>query len=345
MSSSFQNTSVKVYDNLGTAQKKVDVYAPPENQAFPLQGYPVVFYVHGGAWHVGDKQNAQQTCQALAQEGYVSVAASYSLSCMSNPQMEAILGVVIIVMLALALTSRSVTQMMLVFVLMVIIVFFFVILWMFLPREHVEHPDHILDVAQAFRWTVDHIEEYGGDPNKIYVVGHSAGGHLAALLSTNFHYLDSVGVTPDKVRACVAISGVYSDKRMQQTRLGTQLLLNAFGHRKHYYDAFPVYNVTKDTPPFLLINAGMDISLKRHTLDLHYVLRQSGVFVETEYFENKSHWNIMHGWKRDNAVLSKIQNFIEEVEEYYHERALAGYHDTSTHDTSTPEVSATASPA
>lgn len=327
----FKNTSVRVFDNVPLEDgTQVDVYVPPVNKTQPPNGYPVIFYVHGGAWHVGSKANSQKPCQILAEQGYVAVAASYSLSCVSNPQMEAILGIVVLVLLALALTSRTMTQMMLVFVLMVIVVMFFVVLWMFLPREHVQHPDHIMDVARAFKWTHDNISKFGGNPDGIFTMGHSAGGHLASLLSTNFHYLEDLGVNPRAIKGCISVSGVYSDKRMQQTRLGRQLLMNAFGHREHYYDAFPIYSITKDTPPFLLLNAGMDISLKRHTLDFHYALSQQGVFVETQYFQDRSHWNIMHGWEKSNrAVLEKITEFIQEVQDYEHDRILTASVKTS----------------
>lgn len=315
----FQRQAVRVYDDVGTGHK-VDVYTPPVGlfSSDKNQTHPVIFYLHGGAWHIGNKKNAQTPCMALAEKGYVTVAASYSLSSLSHPQMEVVFGVVIILMLTMALMCVSVTQMMLVFLLLVIVISFFLILWMFVPHERVQHPDHILDVAHAFRWTVDHIHEYGGDPNRIYVMGHSAGGHLAALLSTNFHYLDVVGVKPSRVKGCIAVSGVYSDQRMKESSLGQQLLINAFGLREHYYDAFPVYNVTDNTPPFLLLNAGMDFSLKRHTFDMHYVLRASGVYVETEYFEQKSHWNIMDDWgQKHNPVCQKILAFLKSAEEYH----------------------------
>ena len=49
----------------------------------------------------------------------------------------------------------------------------------------VRHPEHIKDVARAFAWTVKNIESYAGRPDQIIVSGHSAGGHLAALLATD----------------------------------------------------------------------------------------------------------------------------------------------------------------
>ena len=65
----------------------------------------------------------------------------------------------------------------------------------------------------------------------------------------------------------------------------------------------------------LLLNAGVDISTKRHTLDFHYALRQSGVFVQTVYFENNTHWNIMKNWDTKNAaVMTAVQDFIREAE-------------------------------
>src|SRR5262249_56357633 len=48
----------------------------------------------------------------------------------------------------------------------------------------VKHPEHVKDIARAFAWTRAHIAQYGGDPDKIFLAGHSAGAHLVALPST-----------------------------------------------------------------------------------------------------------------------------------------------------------------
>src|SRR5262245_20687187 len=49
----------------------------------------------------------------------------------------------------------------------------------------VRHPEHVKDVARAFAWTRKNVKEHGGDPDQIYLCGHSAGGHLVALLATD----------------------------------------------------------------------------------------------------------------------------------------------------------------
>jgi acetyl esterase/lipase len=315
----FRENSVQVYDDVGSNEHKLDIYVPPKAfESFKSSnGYPVIYYIHGGAWHLGDKVKSRQPCEDLAKEGYLCVATTYSLTCASNAQIESVLGLIVIFMTGLAILCTSLAQMMFVFILLLVIVSFLVVLWAFLPRPHVEHPDHILDVAKNFQWTLEHVAEYGGDPTRICVMGHSAGGHLASLLSTNFTYLESVGVSSTAIKGCISVSGVYSDKRLKETKVGHQLLTNAFGYRLHYYDAFPIYNITEKTPPFLLINAGMDISLKRHTLDFHYALRQAGVFVDTIYFEDKSHWNIMEKWHSENRpIMDKVKSFLTELYEY-----------------------------
>ena len=274
---------------------------------------PVVFYVHGGAWHVGSKERTAPVCEALAHEGYVVVATSYCLSSVSNEQIGAVLTAVTLLLLTLALTCPTVTSMLVVLVLSLLTLTFLSVLWVCWPREEVRHPAHIADVAKNFRWVVDHIGEHGGDPAQIAVMGHSAGAHLAALLATNTFYLHQAGVDPTAIKACVAISGPYSDRRLAETAVGKQILHNAFGRRKHYYDAFPLYHASPATCPFLLLNAGLDLSLRRHTFDFHYALRQAGVYVKTVYFDQETHWSINHDWSNHNRpVLDVIHAFLQE---------------------------------
>ena len=47
----------------------------------------------------------------------------------------------------------------------------------------VQHPDHVEDVAKAFKWLIDHADEYGYDKEQIFVGGFSSGAHLTAILA------------------------------------------------------------------------------------------------------------------------------------------------------------------
>jgi acetyl esterase/lipase len=70
----------------------------------------------------------------------------------------------------------------------------------------VKHPEHIKDVARAFAWTCQNIGKYGGDRKQIFVVGHSAGGHLVSLLATDPTYLKGEGRSPKDIQGVIAIS-------------------------------------------------------------------------------------------------------------------------------------------
>jgi acetyl esterase/lipase len=73
----------------------------------------------------------------------------------------------------------------------------------------VRHPAHVKDLARAFAWAHDHIGDFGGNPDQIFLIGHSAGGHLAALLATDESYLRAEGCRGRDIKGVVLMSGVY----------------------------------------------------------------------------------------------------------------------------------------
>jgi acetyl esterase/lipase len=73
----------------------------------------------------------------------------------------------------------------------------------------VRFPAFVEDGASALRWTHDNIERFGGDPRRVYLMGHSAGAHIAALLTLDPHYVKEAGLAPDAIRATVGLAGPY----------------------------------------------------------------------------------------------------------------------------------------
>jgi acetyl esterase/lipase len=73
----------------------------------------------------------------------------------------------------------------------------------------VQFPAFVQDGALAVRWVHQHAAEFGGDPNRIYLMGHSAGAHIAALLTLDAHYLKDVGVDRSVIRGTAALAGPY----------------------------------------------------------------------------------------------------------------------------------------
>lgn len=73
------------------------------------------------------------------------------------------------------------------------------------PRA--QHPAYIADAAEAVAWTLRHIGSYGGDADKIFVAGHSAGGYLALMVALDKSYLAACGVDADRLAGIVPVSG------------------------------------------------------------------------------------------------------------------------------------------
>jgi acetyl esterase/lipase len=71
------------------------------------------------------------------------------------------------------------------------------------------------DVAKAIRWVHDHARDYGGNPDRILVIGHSAGAQLAALVCTDGRYLRAEKLSASIVRACVPVDGDTYDIPLQ----------------------------------------------------------------------------------------------------------------------------------
>ncbi len=108
------------------------------------------------------------------------------------------------------------------------------------------HPAQIEDVADAFAWVARHISEYGGDTNRIYVGGHSAGGHLAALLTLDESYLKARQLSAKNIRGVMCLSGVYNvnDGSRESKIFGK----DEAGKRA----ASPLNHVKAPAPPFLV---------------------------------------------------------------------------------------------
>lgn len=73
----------------------------------------------------------------------------------------------------------------------------------------VRHPEHARDVARAVAWTRRHLAAYGGRPDALFLAGHSAGGHLVALLATDESYLQAEGLRIADLCGVMSLSGVY----------------------------------------------------------------------------------------------------------------------------------------
>ncbi len=75
----------------------------------------------------------------------------------------------------------------------------------------VQHPAHVEDVAKALAWVADHIAGYSGDPKRIFLMGHSAGAHLAALVTADEAYLNKLGKSPSMLSGVILLDSAGYD--------------------------------------------------------------------------------------------------------------------------------------
>jgi acetyl esterase/lipase len=110
-----------------------------------------------------------------------------------------------------------------------------------------KHPDHIHDVAKAFAWVKENAPKYGGSRDKLFISGHSAGGHLVSLLATDEEYLKAEKCSLKDIRGVMALSGVYTIA----PTLG--IFRDAFGTEDDVCKAAsPITHVKEKEPPFLI---------------------------------------------------------------------------------------------
>jgi acetyl esterase/lipase len=124
----------------------------------------------------------------------------------------------------------------------------------------VEVPAMADDCARAVAWTAQHIAEYGGDPQRLYVMGHSAGGGLAALLTSDNALMARWEMAANPIRGAILDDPAGLDmydylQKMQYP--GDEQYLVPFGKSPAVWRAVsPMYYVTSTTPPFLLFVGG-----------------------------------------------------------------------------------------
>jgi arylformamidase len=153
------------------------------------------------------------------------------------------------------------------------------------------------DVAKAIRWTHDHAEDYGGDPDTIFVMGHSAGAQLAALICTDDRHLKAEGLSLSLIKGCVPVDGDTYDVPMQiQTveQRRADIYRRKFGDSESQKDLSPVTHVAKgkDIPPMLILHVADHPETKGQSQRLVEALREAGVSATAYPAEGKTHGTI-----------------------------------------------------
>lgn len=168
-------------------------------------------------------------------------------------------------------------------------------------------PGFVEDGARAVAWSRAHAAAYGGDPQRLFVAGHSAGAQIAALLGTDGRYLAAHGMKPRDLAGVIGLSGPY-DFLIEG---GYE---EVFGARRQWPEAQPVNFVNGDEPAFLLIHGtGDKVVESKDSQELADKLRAHGGHAELVWLPQAGHIAPLAAFyspKRDPAMLAGIRAFV-----------------------------------
>ncbi|HEY8594416.1 MAG TPA: alpha/beta hydrolase [Devosiaceae bacterium] len=148
----------------------------------------------------------------------------------------------------------------------------------------VRYPGFIEDCAAAVAWVEEHISEYGGDPQRVFIMGHSAGAYNAVMLGLDRSFLRQAGAQIP-VRGIVGLSGPYDFYPFEFAEV-----TNAFGTADNPQATQPINLARPDSPPMFLATGTFDPIVKpRNTTVLAEALSQAGATVTTKYYKGLEH--------------------------------------------------------
>lgn len=171
------------------------------------------------------------------------------------------------------------------------------------------------DVAKGIRWVHDHAKERGGNPNSIFVMGHSAGAHLAALVCTDERYLKAEGLSLAIVKGCVPVDTAAYDvpRRFAQSdekKAGAGKAV--FGEEEaSHRELSPITYVgkIKMIPPFLILHVADRADSKNQSEHFAKALQEAGVAATVFAAAGKTHGTINSelGLPNDKATQAMFE--------------------------------------
>ena len=153
----------------------------------------------------------------------------------------------------------------------------------------VRFPEFNKDGANAVRWVQDNVEKFGGDPKRVTLAGHSAGGYIAMMLTLDRQYLRDAGVVPGFVRATVGLAGPYDFLPFDSVRS-----INAFYQWPKPIETQPIAFATVDAPPIMVLTGTHDDTVKpRNAIVMARRLRELGAQAEFKAYPYLTHEDLI----------------------------------------------------
>lgn len=249
-------------NNVKAKAQSLDIY-----NSEPGKAKPVLVFVHGGGWLLGDKTTKIKRKVALFKKlGYVFVSVNYRHSSFFN--------------------------------------------------KKIQYPVHVTDVADAMKWIWENIGAYGGDKNKVALMGHSAGAQMVSLLATSPTLLSQRGIEPKNIKGIISMDTEGYDVE-GMCNAGANIYLKIFGKDPNAWkEASPMNHIKigSQYPPFFIVMRGKPyrIEMAQKFADK---LKSAGTPVTLISGEPYSHFKVnnIFGSAKDKTVTPKIIAFLKNI--------------------------------
>lgn len=174
--------------------------------------------------------------------------------------------------------------------------------------------DALDDVARAVRYVSEHTAQTGGDPARLFVVGHSAGGLLAALLAVQPEHLARAGMRTEQIQGFASLAGPYDLERIARgvdKEIAAEIAASAPGADAARFS--PERHVRPDHAPLLLLVGGEEEPglLAEHRA-MVATLRATGGNFTAEELPGEDHMGlVMHLSESENPTLAALRAFVD----------------------------------
>ncbi|MEO9461904.1 MAG: alpha/beta hydrolase [Marinomonas sp.] len=180
------------------------------------------------------------------------------------------------------------------------------------------HPDAVYpamleDTASAVAWTKANIAQYGGDPERIILTGHSAGAYNVVMTALDQQWLAREGLSGDDIIGVAGLAGPYDFFPFD-----SESTIDSFGPAKEPAATQPINAVRGDAPPMLFVHGEKDtLVYPRNSRVLAKAITEAGGDARAEFFPEMAHneplMALASPYRRDAKVLNLIAEFARET--------------------------------
>lgn len=180
----------------------------------------------------------------------------------------------------------------------------------------VQYPDFLHDGAAAVAWATRNADRYGGDRSRVFLMGHSAGAHIAAMLALDASYLDGQKVPRTAIKGLIGLAGPYDFLPLTEPNV-----IALFASEPKPELTQPIHYVSsasaQKAPPALLLHGTDDTRVfPKNSINLARELRAIGVKVELDLLPGLNHTEIIAKFTRllrgDGKLVDRVDQFIRD---------------------------------